>query len=121
VHGVSWKGIMACPPIPFNPIICHSPLHFCLCTNFMFVYLLIFPYNSYLFSSIIYEHDHRNSHKQLQFSCRYIACTSWVTGVECLFLRSAGNIMEIKQACSISALTGCHSSVTVLMANNNPN
>ena len=30
VPGVSRKGNMACPPIPFNSITCHSPVHFCL-------------------------------------------------------------------------------------------
>ena len=30
--GVSRWGSMACPPIPFNLITCHSPLCFCLCT-----------------------------------------------------------------------------------------
>ena len=32
VPGVSRKGSMACPPLPFNPITCYSPLHFCLCS-----------------------------------------------------------------------------------------
>ena len=34
VPGVSRKDNIACPPIPFNPITCHSPLHFvCVSLN----------------------------------------------------------------------------------------
>ena len=34
VPGVSRKGSMACPAIPFNPITCHLPPHSCTCTLF---------------------------------------------------------------------------------------
>ena len=59
--------------------------------------------SSYLFSSIIYAQTHCPTHKHMQFLLRqYTHSTMQVSGVECLFLRSA----EVQNG-QVSATNDC--------------
>ena len=114
LHFSAWspyrKGSMACPPIPFNPVTGHSPSHSCLCiSSYQSIFFATANTPSSLSSfcgpivspssyvavdfihslALLYMKRLVATHKHMQFLCQYTASTTQVSGVGCLFLRSA--------------------------------